>query len=215
MPTPVSRRTYRSPRRQEAARDTRRAVLDAAHRQFIAHGYGSTSLASIAEAAGVSLATVKLIAGTKARLLSAVIHALTRRDAGDKRLVEQPWWQEVLAEPDPRRLVDKWTAVASATLETQSELFEVLWEAAPSEPELARLEREGSQGRWRDVRQVVATLKKRGALRRDLDTDGATDTAWAVASPQLYRLLVGRRGWSARRWEVWLRDILSALLLSG
>src|SRR6185437_12754714 len=99
--TRMSSRPYHSPRRAEAARETRQAVLAAARRQFVEHGYTHTTLAAIAQAAGVSLATVKLVAGTKPQLLVATIQAEVRRDDVAVPLVEQRWWQQLLAEPDP------------------------------------------------------------------------------------------------------------------
>ncbi|MDE3113362.1 MAG: TetR/AcrR family transcriptional regulator [Chloroflexota bacterium] len=215
MPARSSRRAYRSPRREEAARETRRAVLEAARRQFVQHGYWGTSLASIARAAGVSLATVKLVAGTKAQLLSATLRALMTRDERPVPLTQQPWWRDLLAERDPARLLAQWVSVARTTLERQGALFDVVWEAAPTEPEMAKMEREGSLGRWRDTREVMSALAELGALRSDLDVEAATDATWAIASPQVYRSLITRRGWSPDRWEAWLRDVLEKQLLSA
>jgi hypothetical protein len=41
----------------------------------------------------------------------------------------------------------------------------------------------------------------------------ATDAVWALASPELYTLLTGARGWSRARWTRWLADSLAAILL--
>ena len=209
----ASTRAYHSPRRELAAAETRAAVLAAAREEFVSRGYSATSLAAIADTAGVSLATVKLVAGTKAQLLSAAIHALMRRDDTTRMLREQPWWRELLAERDPERLIDRFAAVVRSALDRQAGLFEVVWQAAPSEPELAELERRGSLGRRDDARQVVLALSSLGALAADTDVDTATDTVWAIASPQVHRLLVTRRKWTSDRWEAWLRDVLRRQLL--
>lgn len=63
---PKSSRSYNSPRRAEAACETLRAVLAAARQQFVEHGYAHTTLAAIAEAAGVSVGTVKLVGSSPA-----------------------------------------------------------------------------------------------------------------------------------------------------
>ena len=105
MARATSRRPYHSPRRTAAARETREAVLEAARQEFARQGYAATTLADIAGAAEVSLATVKLVEPTKARLLSAAIRALIRPDDESIALVDQPRWKAMLAEPDARRLL--------------------------------------------------------------------------------------------------------------
>lgn len=51
-------RTYDSTRRREQARQSRRRVIDAAERMFLADGYSSTTVQAIAAAAGVSADTI-------------------------------------------------------------------------------------------------------------------------------------------------------------
>ena len=210
----MSTRPYHSPRREASARETQRLVLDAARRQFVASGYAGTSLATIAAAAGVSLATVKLVGGTKAQLLVAAIQDVIRRGEPALPLVEQLWWREMLAERDPESLLRRFASAIRAALDRQAALFAVVWQAAASEPEIAAIERRASQGRWQDVRQVALALADRGALRAGLGVDAAADIIWAEASPQVYRLLVAGRGWSPERWEEWLLDSLRAQLLA-
>lgn len=212
--TRKSSRPYHSPRRAEAARETRRAILAAARQQFVVHGYAHTTLAAIAEAAGVSLATVKLVAGTKPQLLVATIQAEVRRDDAAVPLVQQQWWQQLLAEPDPEVMVRQFVAAIASALERQAELFAVVWQAAASEPEIVALEQRARQSRWDDVREVAHALAEQAALRPGLDVDTATDIIWALASPQLYRLLTVDRGWSSERWEAWLRDSLTIQILA-
>lgn len=211
----MSSRPYHSPRRQEAARETRRLVLEAARQQFVLQGYNGTSLADIATAAGVSIATVKLVAGTKAELLADAIRAVMRRDEPAVPHVEQPWWRQMLQEPDAEALLRRLAAIGTTGLRGQADLFDVLYQAAPSEPELAELDRQGSLGRWQDIRQVAQALADLGALRPGLTPDAAADTIWALASPQVYLLLVRRRGWSPEQWEQWLGDLLIRALVAS
>lgn len=208
-----SSRSYQSPRRAESARETRRAVLQAARQQFAHRGYVATSLATIAQTAGVSLATVKLVGGTKAQLLVAAIQTLMRPDGASVPLEDQAFWREMLSIPDPRMRLREFAAIARSALGTQASLFEVIWQAAPSEPELASLEERASLARWNNMRQFAQLLAEEGALRSELDPDSAADILWALAAPQMYRLLVARRGWTAERWEAWLAESLSLQLL--
>ena len=211
----LSRRTYHSPRREAAARETRRAVFAAARQAFAVGGYEGTTLATIARAAGVSLATVKLVEPTKSRLLVGAIEDVVRSDDTSLPLVEQAWWRDLVVEPDAARLLGTLAGRIAGALERQADLLEVVRQAARSEPELARLEERGSLGRRADLGTVVAALAARGDLRADLSAADATDALWAIASPQLYALLVRRGGWTSERWAVWLGDSLVRLLIRG
>src|SRR6478672_10547771 len=66
------RRAYDSSRRQEQARRTRAAVLDAARRQFLDAGYAATTMAGVAAGAGVSVETVYKAFANKPGLVKAV-----------------------------------------------------------------------------------------------------------------------------------------------
>jgi hypothetical protein len=46
-----------------------------------------------------------------------------------------------------------------------------------------------------------------------LEPEAALDTVWALASPDLHRLLTQTRGWSRETYCGWLSESLAALLL--
>jgi TetR/AcrR family transcriptional regulator of autoinduction and epiphytic fitness len=71
-PVTVNRR-YASPRRQEQARQTRRAILDAAAKLFVEPGYAATPLTAVAAEAGVAVQTVYAVFGSKRQLLSDLV----------------------------------------------------------------------------------------------------------------------------------------------
>src|SRR5919206_1136035 len=96
-----SRRSYHSPRRQEQARQTRAAILEAARPLFIERGYAGTSMTDIARAAGVSVKTVEAIFGTKARLLKVLRDVTIAGDDEAVPLAQRPWFREIMEEPDP------------------------------------------------------------------------------------------------------------------
>lgn len=209
----VSRRAYHSPRREAAARATRTAVLEAADSLFISLGYAGTTLAAVAERAAVSLATVKLVAPTKSDLLLEVARSRARGDTDAQTLSQRPWWQEMLSEQDPAALVRRWVSLTRSAHERQADLFEVVWQAAPAEPEIADLERRGSADRRETFRSVIEVLAALGGLRGDLDIGAAVDIAWVLNSPLVYRLFA-RCGWSPDQWESWLAETMAAQLLA-
>src|SRR3954467_7841082 len=104
MPEPVKKaRRYDSPRRREQAAATRAAILEAARRLFLAHGYDATTMAAIASDAGVALKTVYVAFESKPGVLRALWNLLLRGDTGDAPVAERDWYRQTLAEPDPER----------------------------------------------------------------------------------------------------------------
>ena len=81
------KRRYDSARRQEQARQTRRAILDAAGRLFVDPGYAATPLTAVAAEAGVAVQTVYAVFGSKRQLLSDLVDVTL---AGDDEPVALP-----------------------------------------------------------------------------------------------------------------------------
>jgi AcrR family transcriptional regulator len=207
-----SRRRYHSPRRSAAARSTRQAVLQAADSLFLERGYAGTTLGAIAARAEVSLATVKLVGQTKAALMLQVAYARARGDTETAPMTQRPFWAEMMAEPDAHGVLRRFVDISGGAHERQARIFEVIWQAAPSHPELAEIARRGAETRRADYREVVRELGRRGALRSDLDEATAVDIVWAVNSPQLYRVFADA-GWAPERWRGWLHETLADQLL--
>jgi hypothetical protein len=82
-----------------------------------------------------------------------------------------------------------------------------------SAPQLAELHRDLNAARLRNLRRFVDALAGNAPLR--LSNSRAADTVWALASPQLHRLLTDTRGWSRRAYREWLVDTLAVTLLPG
>ena len=78
---------------------TRAAVVDAATRLFVEHGYAGTSVARIAAEAEVSPETVYAVFGTKRDLLHAVVQAAATGVAEGGAVVEAELLDRVRAEP--------------------------------------------------------------------------------------------------------------------
>src|SRR5438552_18019800 len=97
------KREYTSPLREDQAKATRRAIVGAAAALFAEKGYAAASVDAVAEAAGVSRATVFTSVGGKPVLLQEAYAAAFGQAAGDpdedKPLVERPRSRAVRAEP--------------------------------------------------------------------------------------------------------------------
>src|SRR5919205_987687 len=97
-----SSRRYSSSRRQAQAAATRREIIEAAQRLFIAYGYVGTTLADIAREAGVAVPTVKLIYRTKRGLLMAAWDRAVKGGDDPAPVADQPWFKKLIASPDAR-----------------------------------------------------------------------------------------------------------------
>src|SRR6476469_1765593 len=105
----TGRRVYRSPLREEHARVTRRAVVEAARELFVEHGYAGTTIDAVADRAGVSRKTVFTSVGGKPVLLKLAWDWARAGDDEPVPLAERPAIKDLSAERDPVRLVDAWT----------------------------------------------------------------------------------------------------------
>ncbi|HJS97277.1 MAG TPA: helix-turn-helix domain-containing protein [Solirubrobacteraceae bacterium] len=206
-------RRYDSPLRREQAARTRRQILATAKELFERDGYGATSMAAIASAAGVSLKTVYLVFDTKSGLLRALWHLLLRGEEEDVPVGEQHWYREVLDEPDPERQL-RLNARNSLVVKTRAgAILEVIRDAASSDPEIAGLWARIQTEFHANQREIVQSIADKQALAPGLDVAAATDILWALNHPTLYSLLARERHWSTKRYEGWLADLFCAQLL--
>jgi AcrR family transcriptional regulator len=198
-------RSYNSPRRREQAAATRRQILDAAQRLFERDGYAGTTMAAIAQEAGVALKTVYLAFETKSNLLRTLWNLLLRGDEVDVPVAQRDWYREVIEEPDPERTLRLNARNARRVKERIGRVLGVIRDAAPLDPDIAAL--------WERI-QTDFYDNQRAVLRSaGIETDGAADVLWTLNHPDVWLLLVGRRGWTPEQWERWFADTTCAQLL--
>jgi AcrR family transcriptional regulator len=214
MARPVKpRRGYHSPRRQQQAAATRRAILEAAERLFERRGYPATTMEQIAAEAGVALKTVYVAFATKSGLLRALWDLRLKGDQDEAAVAERPWYREVVEEPDPERQLRRNARNAREVKQRIGGVLKVLRTAAPVDPDAAALWALIGSDFYDNQRVIVASLQAKGALRPGLDTDRAADILWALNHPDVWLLLVGERGWTPEQWEGWFADTACAQLL--
>ena len=209
----VKTRRYESPRRREQAAATRRQILEAAQRLFERQGYAATTMAAIAAEAGVALKTVYVAFETKSGLLRALWHLLLRGDQEDAPVADRRWYQEVLEEPDPDRLLRLTARNSRAVKERAGALMGVIRSAASTDADIADLWARIQTDFHDNQRGIVTALHAGKALRPGLGVARAADVLWTLNHPDLWLLLVGERGWSPAEWERWFADIARSQLL--
>jgi AcrR family transcriptional regulator len=213
-PVKPSRR-YESPVRAAQAATTRRQVLDAARELFEADGYAATTVSAIAREAGVAAKTVYLSFGSKSGVLRGVWDLALKGDDADAPVAARPWYLEVLEEPDAERQLRINARNARAVKERIAPVLQVIRDGAPVDADVAELWELIQTDFHANQRVIVDSIAAKGALAAGLDVDAATDILWTLNHPDLWFLLVGRRGWTPDRFETWFADACCQQLLGS
>lgn len=214
MAEPVKTRRYDSPVRREQARQTRAAVVRAAHRRFLADGYASTTLAAVARDAGVSVDTVYAVFGSKRGLLAAVMDVNVGGDDQPLAVLDRELPQRMRAESNQRRQISLFATGMAGELERIRPLDDVLRSAAAADPDVAAARHEQNDvQRHAAMATVVGWVRARGQLRSGLDDAAAADVVWTLTSPEVHHMLLTTRGWTRSQYETWLRETLERALL--
>ena len=209
----VKKRVYDSPRRREQAAATRAAILDAALTLFEKQGYVATSVAAIAEEAGVALKTVYAIFGTKRGVLVALRSRLVRGSDDPVPVAQQNWFRAVLDEPEPQKRLSMFAAAATALKSRAGAIFEIIRHAAPADPEIGAMWAEFMRDFYDNQRLVIERFDADGALK--IEVNRATDILWTINHPAVYHLLVVERGWRTEDYQRWLEESLNQQLLKS
>ena len=208
------RRVYDSPRRQEQARATRAAILEAARDLFIERGYVATTMEAIATKARISPATVYTAFTNKRSLLSAVVDVSITGDDAPVPILHRPWVQELRAEPELDRRIAMLARNGRLILERRAPVDDVVRAAAASDPDIAELWQAGKAQRLAGQRELLRIVAGGVRFRDGLGESDAVDTLYTLGSPETYRLLTADRGWSPARFERWYADTMARLLFA-
>lgn len=209
------RRPYRSPVREEAARRTRRRVVEAATELFTTRGYAATSLADVAEVAGVARPTVFAAFGSKAALLREVLDQAISGDDDPVPVRDRPWFRPVWQARTAAETLDAYAGVVTLIGGRAAAAFEAVRRAADAAPEAAQLWETALQNRVAGSRMVLEHLVAVGSLRAGLDLERAVDVLWLFNDPAHHGALVGRQGWPEPEFRAWLSAQMRAALLDG
>lgn len=199
-------------RPQARTRLARRAVLAAAGALFLERGYNGTTIEAISVAADVPQATVYRLFSSKQGILKAVIDTSIAGDDDPVPVAARPHVRALLGAEDPRQRLAGLAAISVDINTRTAPMLLVLMSAAESDPEAAAILDELGRQRRAGQSSVAESLARSGALRPGLGAAEAADLIHALASPELFRLLVMERGWPADRYEPWLAETLASQL---
>ncbi len=130
----TSKRTYDASKRRERADEergaTRRRVIAAAQRLFVAKGYTATTMSDIAKEAGVAMQSVYKAGQSKADLLQRAIEVVVAGDDAAVLMTERPSFTAIASEPDATRQVEMLAALVASTQERSAPVQAAYREAA-------------------------------------------------------------------------------------
>lgn len=199
---------YRSPLRAERAAETRRRITTAALELFTEHGFGGTTVAAIAERAGVAAQTIYATFGTKAAILLALLTQL-EEDAGAAE-----WRDRIAAADDPAAKLAAFAHWSAAMFSTSKAAITAA-QGAAGDPALLELRAEADRHRRQALTSLIGTLADRGALSAGLSRQRAVDRAWMLTGVELYLAATDGCGWSDGDYAAWLAGLLADQLLAG
>jgi AcrR family transcriptional regulator len=207
------KRQYDSTRRQEQAAETRQRIIQAAHVLFVGTGYGNTTIADIARAAGVAVETVYAAFRNKHTLLRQVWYVSFRGDEEDVRLWDRPEIRTVIAEPDLARRFNAQAVVLTAVLRRITPLLLMLQGAVASQPAAAAMLAEFDERRLDAAGKYARAAAATGQLA--VTEDECRDVLWATLDGALWHRLVAERGWSDERFAAWLGQLWTSTLVKA
>ena len=203
----VASSAYNSPRRQEAAAQTRQAVLDAARKLFVERGYLATTIQDIASAARVATATVYTSVGGKPQLLRELIAATT----GEAR-------QRGAADPsapvtDPIRVVGDCVAGIRRAVQDHGDIAELLMTTAHSDAGAAQTAAASEEAFRGELGEIATRLQRLEALNGSVP-DAVDVLAYYLGYPS-WRRLVHDFGWSLDAAQAWLTHRIIEVLVTA
>jgi AcrR family transcriptional regulator len=199
---------------QARTRRTRTAVVEAARTLFLERGYAATTIEAISERSDTPQATVYRLFSSKLGILKAVLDVSIVGDDDAVAMVDRPQVRALLSDPDPKNKLAGLAGLLREVMGRTAPVHRILADAARSDEGAASLLADIAQQRQAGQHGIARSLARSKALRRGLRERDAADIIHALASPEVYGLLVFDRGWSGERYEKWLRAILIDQLLS-
>ena len=187
--------------------------MAAATEQFASLGYAATTVRSVAAAAGVSVASIELVFGTKAQLLKTAIDVAISGDHDPVAVLDRDWATAAKATATVHEFLTAIGRTLRPAMARSAGLVLAAYAAAGTDPALRELAERLSTQRAATVAWIIDGITDRAALREGVTRRHAIDQVWLLMDPAVYHRLTRYRGWSPARYEKWFTDTTIRLLL--
>ncbi|ASN53111.1 TetR/AcrR family transcriptional regulator [Sinomonas sp. R1AF57] len=205
-------RGYDASRRRQRAEASRREVLAQARELLLSQGFGATTVAQIARAAGVSAEFVYKNFGGKPGLVRAIWDQ-SLLGSGDVPAEQRSDTAQAEA-TDPHALMEQFGRFVAEISPIGSPVQLLIRDAAASgDDEMAALLGDVDDARYRRMLHNARQVLARGFLRPGLSETDVADVFFASTTAELYESLVLKRGWPPERFGQFIARTLEANLL--
>jgi AcrR family transcriptional regulator len=196
--TPATKRRYDSSRRRRQAEQTRAEVLLAAWRLFNERGWAGTTLAAIAEEAGVAVETIYSGFGSKKALLRGAMDVGVAGDAEPVAYVDRPEFAR-MGEGTLEERLDHATTFLADSNERTGGVWRAVLDAAEGDDELTAWVLDAESRRRLDIGRSLERI-----FERPVD-EGALDLLWLLYGPEAHRKFVQVRGMSREEYRTLMK----------
>jgi len=206
--SPVKRSPETKPTRRDRAKSTRLRIIKAAYALFCERGYAGTTMADIAEAAGVAVQTVYFTFHTKSELLSRTYDFAVLGEDEPLPPEQQTWYASMVEESDLTAAVRHFVEGVGEILGRATPLDTVVRAVAGSDPDAARVREIHERWRAAGYRDVIELLSSKARLRAGVTPERATHLLLLNVGMDVYRVLVEDFGWTHPQWVDWAVDTI-------
>ncbi len=196
-------------RRDIQAAETRELILRSALTLFTSRGYGATSVADIAAAAGVAVPTIYTSVGPKPELLRRLLD-LVDEQADIPRLAG-----ELRASEDPNEVLTLAVRITRQLAERCGDILAALASAAQVDPEMAETYESGMQRSRDGARSTAERIAQLGALANEVTVEQATALIATLTQPEVWASLCATFGWTFDAAESWIVGTLREQVVAG
>ena len=201
---PPAKRAYNSTRRSAQAAQTRDDVVHAAIELFGERGWAGTTLAAIAERAGVAVETVYKAVGAKAALLRLAMDVAVAGDTEPIPFADRPE-ARALGEGAEDERIARGIGIVATIHERSAGVWLATLEASSKDDDVDGWRREIERNRRLDVARSTERI-----FGRPLDDELVT-LLWVLYGPETYLKLVRDEGRSREEYEAYLLSVTRRL----
>lgn len=195
--------------RNARSRRTRQALLDAARELIEADGFAATSMAGIANRAGVSTRALYLHFSSRGELLAALTRSLGETEALGESL------EAVWAAPDAASALDEWARHIARSHPRILATGRAVEHDRRTDPDAAEIWQH-MMHRWSlGSRRLAEWLAREDRLAAPWTVDTAADMIWALMSWDFLERLTVDRKWSPQDFADHFAVLVRRTLLRG
>ena len=206
------KRKYYSPRREEQAKQTRKAILDAAYIIFARRGYEATTIESIANEANVSPETIYATFKNKYNLLDALVNrtvGVYDRPINFSLAYKLPKTSSV----NNDIMLDHFVIEITNLLDSFTELLMIIRNASNTDNSIKEMY-ERLLLNWRNsVKSFLGQVLCGDDIHTgQLPDESLLDAIWAISSWDVFHLLTHYQNWSKLDYSTWLSESIKQQL---